>query len=122
MNKSIFFGIGIAVLAIPAFIFVFNNESQEDVTIEEISQPDEISKEVKITVTPADNYSLSEREQHCGSPDAKSNNYIQEFEIPTECSQPSSIVIDSNDKIWFVQSNTGSIANFDPNFTFIPMF
>ena len=114
MNKSIFFMIGIAVLVIPAFIFVFNNESQEDPTNEEILQPHDISKEIKLTGTPADNYSLNEREQHCGSPDAKSNNYIQEFEIPTECSQPSSIVIDSNDKIWFVQSNTGSIANFDP--------
>ena len=101
-------------LIIPALIFVFNNESQEDATIKEISQPDEISKEIKSTGTPGDNYSLNEREQHCGSPDAKSNNYIQEFEIPTECAQPSSIIIDSNDKIWFVQSNTGSIANFDP--------
>ncbi|MBT8242677.1 MAG: lyase [Nitrosopumilus sp.] len=67
-----------------------------------------------ITGTPADKYSPDEREQHCGSSNAKTNQYIKEFKIPTPCTQPLSIIADSEGKIWFTQTNTGNIAMFDP--------
>ena len=79
--------------------------------------PEPISQEIKfveMTGTPADNYSPDERDQHCGSADAKSTQYIQEFEIPTPCTQPLSIITDSEDKIWIIQTNTGNLTMFDP--------
>ncbi|MCV0410103.1 MAG: lyase [Nitrosopumilus sp.] len=57
---------------------------------------------------------MSEREQHCGSSDAKTNHYIKEFKIPTPCTQPLSIITDSKGNVWFTETNTGNIAMFDP--------
>ena len=76
--------------------------------------PSEIKKQIKMTGTPADNYSPDERAQHCGNSDAKSNQYIQEFKIPTSCTQPLSIITDPDGNIWFAQTNTGNLAMFDP--------
>lgn len=70
--------------------------------------------EIKITGTPADKYTFDEREQHCGSSNAKTNQYIREFKIPTPCTQPLSIIADSEGKIWFTETNTGNMAAFDP--------
>jgi virginiamycin B lyase len=71
--------------------------------------------EIKTTGTPADKYSPHEREQHCESSDAKANEYIREFKIPTPCTQPLSIVADPEGKIWFTETNTGNVASFDPD-------
>lgn len=119
MKKSLFFLIGIAVLTIPAFLLVLSNENQEN-TDTKISESPQVPhstpdpEPIELTGTPADNYSPDQRELHCGSPDAKSNEYIKEFEVPTKCTQPSSIITDSDDNVWFVQSNTGNVAKFDP--------
>lgn len=64
---------------------------------------------IEVTGTPADNYSPDERDQHCGQSDVKSNQYIKEFEIPTPCTQPLSIIVDSEDKIWLIQTNLSLI-------------
>ena len=78
------------------------------------SSTTEIKGIQKLTGTPADNYEPHERSQHCGEADVKSNQYIQEFEIPTPCTQPLSIITDPDGNIWFTQTNTGSLAMFDP--------
>lgn len=91
-------------------IMIVLEESDVDV----VSKTTEIDEIVELTGTPADKYEPHERDQHCGGSDTKSNQYIQEFEIPTPCTQPSSITTDSEGKIWFAQSNTGNIAMFDP--------
>jgi len=73
-----------------------------------------------ITGTPADNYPVDKRSTFCESGDAKSNTFITEFKIPTACTQPLGITADPNGNVWFTESNTGSIAKFDPftkNFT-----
>jgi len=73
------------------------------------------NSEITITGTPADNYPDEERPRRCGSSDAKSTDYIQEFSIQTDCTNPLAIVSDPDGNIWFAQSNTGNLAKFDPN-------
>ena len=67
-----------------------------------------------ITGTPADNYPDDKRATFCGTGAAKSNRYIAEFKLPTVCAQPLSITTDPSGTIWFTESNTGKLANFDP--------
>jgi len=50
----------------------------------------------------------------CGSGVANSNRYIQEFVIPTECSEPVGITVDSNGMVWFAESAKRKIGKFDP--------
>lgn len=67
------------------------------------------------TGTPADNFPDSQRAQFCGTGNAKSNEFIKEYKIPTICSQPLAITADSQGTIWFAQTNTGNIAKFEPS-------
>lgn len=70
--------------------------------------------EITITGTPADNFPDAQRAQFCGSNIAKSTGYIQEFSIPTLCTNPLAIVTDYDGNVWFTQTNTGKVAKFDP--------
>ncbi len=70
--------------------------------------------EITITGTPADNFPDDQRAQFCGSSDAKSTDYIQEFSIPTLCTNPLAIVSDYDGNVWFAETNTGNLAKFDP--------
>jgi len=67
-----------------------------------------------ITGTPADNYPDNQRSTFCENGEAKSNNYITEFRVPTSCTQPLGITTDSSGNVWFTEANTGNIAKFDP--------
>ena len=69
---------------------------------------------MEMTGTPADNYPPLERPRFCGIGEPKSTPYVQEFEVPTECSNPLAIVTDYDGTVWFVQTNTGNVASFDP--------
>lgn len=66
------------------------------------------------TGTPADNYLDIQRPQFCGTGNAKSTAYVQEYKIPTECTNPLAITTDYDGNVWFAQSNTGNLAKFDP--------
>ncbi|MFQ5440162.1 MAG: lyase [Nitrosopumilaceae archaeon] len=113
MKKSLYFIVGFAILIASSIVITFYDESLEGK--EEISKTTiEPEEYVEITGTPADNYAPKERDQHCGNSDAKSNHYILEFEVPTPCAQPLSIITDSDGNIWFAQTNTGNLAMFDP--------
>ena len=80
----------------------FDNSSDLDVTVTE-------------TGSPLDSYSLEEQPQFCGTSEkAKKNTYVQEFKIPTPCTQPLAITVDPHGSIWFAQTNTGGIAKFNP--------
>jgi len=107
VKKPIYFVTGIAFLVILAVTFTVLDESTE-------IQKESKDPEIELTGTPADKYELHEREQHCGSSNAKTNQYIKEFKIPTPCTQPLSIISDNEGMIWFTQTNTGNIAMFDP--------
>jgi len=110
VKKYLYFVAGaVFLIAIISAIIAFNELPKET-----ISQTTETNVIPELTGTPADNYSPNERLQHCGSSDAKTNQYITEFEIPTPCSQPLSIISDAEGKIWFTQTNTGKVAKFDP--------
>jgi len=107
-SKPIYFVITMAFLIILAVTLTILDESTE------IQTENREESEIKIIVTPADKYTPDEREQHCESSNAKSNQYIKEFKIPTPCTQPLSIIADSEGKIWFTETNTGNIAMFNP--------
>ncbi len=69
---------------------------------------------VTLTGTPADNFPEEQRSKFCGTGNAKSNDYVKEYKIPTDCTLPQAIATDSDGNIWFVESNTGNLAKFDP--------
>ena len=69
---------------------------------------------ITITGTPADNFPDKDRPQFCGSSNAKSTDYVQEFSIPTFCTSPLAVVTDYDGNVWFAQTNTGNLAKFDP--------
>ena len=75
---------------------------------------DESDRTVSKTGTPMDNFPDDQRETFCGTGDAKSNTFVTEYKIPTVCTQPLAITVTPNGQIWFVESNVGRIANFDP--------
>ena len=77
--------------------------------------PPEPGMEVTLTGTPADNFPDAQRAQFCSSGDAKSNTYVTEYKIPTECTMPLAIVTDPQGNVWFTQTNTGKVAKFDPS-------
>ena len=76
--------------------------------------PPEDNPGFTITGTPADNFPDDQRAQFCGSGDAKSTDYVQEFSIPTPCTNPLAVVTDYDGNVWFTQTNTGKLAKFDP--------
>lgn len=76
--------------------------------------PPEEGMEITETGTPADNFPDAQRAQFCGTGEAKSNTYVREFKIPTECTMPLAITTDPQGNVWFTQTNTGKIAKFDP--------
>ena len=60
-------------------------------------------------------YSDAESLQFCSANEqAKSNEYVKEYKIPTSCTQPLAITVDHNGIVWFAQTNTGKVAKFDP--------
>ena len=77
--------------------------------------PEMINPEITITGTPADNFPDDQRTTFCSSGgDAKSTDYVKEYLIPTECSNPLSITSDYDGNVWFAQTNTGNLGKFDP--------
>ena len=71
--------------------------------------------DITFTGTPADNFPDDQRTTFCSSGgDAKSTDYVQEYSIPTECSNPLAIVSDYDGNVWFTETNTGNIGKFDP--------
>jgi len=76
--------------------------------------PDELEPEgFTFTGTPADNFPDEQRAQFCGTGVAKSNAYVKEYKIPTDCTQPLAITTDPHGNVWFAETNTGNIAKFD---------
>ena len=102
---------GIAVTAFFGFILL---TSTIMLTLPGID-PNSNFPKVTITGTPADNFPDEQRAQFCGSGNAKSTDYIQEFSIPTECTNPLAIITDYDGNVWFAETNTGKIAKFDLN-------
>lgn len=97
MNKKLF---AIPVVAALVLILVFSGN--EDLFISETD------------LNPADNFSEEQRSKFCGTGNATSNDYVKEFKIPTECTMPQAIMADPDGNIWFVESNAGNLAKFDP--------
>jgi len=71
--------------------------------------------ELTKTGTLMDNFVEGERETFCGIHSAQSMTFVKEFDIPTVCTQPLAIKVDSNGMVWFAETNSGNIGMFDPN-------
>lgn len=71
-------------------------------------------RQVTITGTPADSYPDDTREQFCETGGAMHGRYVQEYKIPTYCTQPLAITTDPQGNVWFAQTNVGQVAKFDP--------
>jgi len=107
MNKGIIISGIIGIIIITTTVILFSSVSD--------SENEEIEVEVEFfTGTPADNYLTINREKFCGTGEAKSNKYIKEYLIPTDCTQPLAIVTSPTGNVWFAQSNTGKLAKFNP--------
>jgi len=60
-------------------------------------------------------YSGDQALQFCSTNEyAMSNEYVKEYKIPTACTQPLAITVDHNGMVWFAQTGTGKVAQFDP--------
>jgi len=60
-------------------------------------------------------YSDDESLQFCSANEqARSNEYVKEYKIPTACTQPLAITVDPYGMVWFAQTSTGKVAKFDP--------
>ena len=66
------------------------------------------------TGTPMDNFPDDQRATFCGGSEPKSTSYVKEYQIPTLCTQPLAIKVAPDGNVWFVESNVGQIAKFDP--------
>ena len=98
MNRGVIVSgiVGIIIIAITVILISnFTDTENEDVEV--------------LTGTPADNYPEKDRKKFCGTSDAKSTKYINEYLIPTDCTQPQAIVTSPNGNVWFAQSNTGKL-------------
>ena len=79
--------------------------------------PEEVAMEEQgftITNTPMDNFPDDQRDTFCGIGNPKSTSYVKEYQIPTVCTQPLAIKVAPDGNVWFVESNVGQIAKFDP--------
>ncbi len=99
MNKKLFVSLTVVGIILILALFATLNLFSSDVTL---------------TGTPADNFSEEQRSKFCGTGVAKSNDYVKEYKIPTDCTLPQAIMSDPDGNIWFVESNTGNLAKFDP--------
>ena len=80
--------------------------TEEEVAMEE--------QGITITNTPMDNFPDDQRATFCGVGEPKSTTYVKEYQIPTVCTQPLAIKVSPDGNVWFVESNVGQIAKFDP--------
>lgn len=76
--------------------------------------PTDTDMEFTATGTPADKFPDAQRAQFCGNGTAGSTEYVKEYRIPTQCTQPLAITSDLMGRLWFVQTNTGNVASFNP--------
>jgi virginiamycin B lyase len=78
-------------------------------------EPEMENPEITLTGTPADNFPDDQRTTFCSSGgDAKSTDYVTEYLIPTECTNPLAIISDYDGNAWFAGTNTGNLVKFDP--------
>ena len=76
-------------------------------------EPEDEVPDVTLTGTPADNFPDDQRTTFCSSgTDAKSTDYVNEYSIPTECSNPLAIVSDYDGNVWFTDETYDSVWKF----------
>ena len=70
---------------------------------------------ITITNTPMDNFPDEQRATFCGVGDPKTTSFVKEYKIPTLCTQPLAIKVTPDGNVWFIESNVGQIAKFNPS-------
>ncbi len=101
-------------LIVAAFFGVILLTSTLALALNSGSSPQDPLTKSTITGTPADNFADLDRPKFCGTSEPKSTAYVTEFRIPTDCTLPLAITTDDLGMVYFVQTNTGKVAKFDP--------
>ena len=109
----IFFALVAGIMLASGITIAIPGKSAEDTeTVESI---EDVGGDTIASLDVGSGYSDDEKLQHCSTSDkAKSNYFVREYKIPTECTKPLAITTTPNGTVWFAQTNTGNVAKFDP--------
>ena len=109
----IFFALVAGIMLASGITIAIPGKEIDDADIAE--SVEDVEGDTIVSLDIGSGYSDDEKLQHCSANEnAKSNDFVREYKIPTECVQPLAITTDPNGTVWFAQTNTGNIAKFDP--------
>jgi len=117
-KKGILFFAVVAFIMLSSAVMIAINPAQwfgDSSDFDEIPTDEELDAFDLDTLGLELGYSDDESLQFCSANEqARSNEYVKEYKIPTPCTQPLAITVDPYGMVWFAQTNTGKVAKFDP--------
>jgi len=117
-KKGIIFFAVVAFIMLSSAVMIAINPAQwfgDSSDFDEIPTDEELDAFDLDTLGLELGYSDDESLQFCSANEqARSNEYVKEYKIPTACTQPLAITVDPYGMVWFAQTNTGKVAKFDP--------
>jgi len=117
-KKGILFFAVVAFIMLSSAVMIAINPAQwfgDSSDFDEIPTDEELDAFDLDTLGLELGYSDDESLQFCSANEqARSNEYVKEYKIPTACTQPLAITVDPYGMVWFAQTNTGKVAKFDP--------
>ena len=109
----IFFALVAGIMLASGITIAIPGKEIDDADIAE--SVEDVEGDTIVSLDIGSGYSDDEKLQHCSTNEnAKSNDFVREYKIPTECVQPLAITTEPDGTVWFAQTNTGNIAKFDP--------
>ncbi len=117
-KKGILFFAVVAFIMLSSAVMIAINPAQwfgDSSDFDEIPTDEELDAFDLDTLGLELGYSDDESLQFCSANEqARSNEYVKEYKIPTACTQPLAITVDPYGMVWFAQTSTGKVAKFDP--------
>jgi len=117
-KKGILFFAVVAFIMLSSAVMIAINPAQwfgDSSDFDEIPTDEELDAFDLDTLGLELGYSDDKSLQFCSANEqARSNEYVKEYKIPTACTQPLAITVDPYGMVWFAQTNTGKVAKFDP--------
>jgi len=117
-KKGIIFFAVVAFIMLSSAVMIAINPAQwfgDSSDFDEIPTDEELDAFDLDTLGLELGYSDDESLQFCSANEqARSNEYVKEYKIPTACTQPLAITVDPYGMVWFAQTSTGKVAKFDP--------
>ena len=117
-KKGILFFAVVAFIMLSSAVMIAINPAQwfgDSSDFDEIPTDEELDAFDLDTLGLELGYSDDKSLQFCSANEqARSNEYVKEYKIPTACTQPLAITVDPYGMVWFAQTSTGKVAKFDP--------